>query len=174
MPFAAATCSASALAFTPRISSNVSRASPASGKSAPTLLAAPTSTLTAAVRSLRRSPVWLPAPASNCATSTSPSPAWKISFCTIPEGACANELESLFRHARARCPCRTPQFRGTVVSDLLAAADVRLHLRPRHVRQRLHAAFLQDPSAPRNHPHLHSPPRHPRSPHHSAPRLPPP
>src|SRR6266404_8952314 len=119
-----------------------------------------TCTPTVAVRWLPRSPISPPLPASNCATCTSPSPAWKISFCTIPEGACANELESLFRHARARCPCRTPQFRGTVVSDILAAADVRLHLRPRHGRQRLHAAFLQEPTASRNHGYLHGRHRH--------------
>src|SRR6266566_469169 len=121
---------------------------------------APISTPTAAVRSLRKSPVWPPALASNCATCTSPSPAWKISFCTIPEGACANELESFFRHARARCPCRPPQLRGALVSNVFAAADVRFHLWPRHGRQRLHAAFLQKPPATRNHGHLHGRHRH--------------
>src|SRR5205807_3478879 len=124
-------------------------------KCALTTATAPTSTPTAAVRSLRRSLPWLPAPASSCTTYTSPSPASRISFCTIPEGACANELESVSRHARARCARRPPQLRGAAVSNLLAAVDVRLHLWPRDGRQRLHAAFLQEPAAPGNHGHLH-------------------
>src|SRR5260370_18790288 len=101
---------------------------PASGKCAPPTATAPIFTPTAAVRSLRRSPVWPLALASNCATCISPSPAWKISFCTIPEGACANELESLFRHARARRSCRPPQLRGALLSTFFAAADARFHL----------------------------------------------
>src|SRR5258708_13434317 len=99
-------------------------------------------------------------PASSFATCTSPSPASKIFFCTTPEGACANELESFFRHAWARRSRRPPQFRGAALSNFLAAADVRLHLRPRHGRQRLHAAFLQEPTASGNHGYLHGRHRH--------------
>src|SRR5216684_4873398 len=121
---------------------------------------APICTLTAAVRWLPMSPVLPPPPASSCATCTSPSPAWKIFFSTIPEGACANELESLFCHARAGRSRRPPQLRGALVSDLFAAADVCVYLRPRDGRQRLHAAFLQKPPAPGDHGHLHGRYRH--------------
>src|SRR3989449_9180876 len=160
LPFPVATCCVSASAFIPRLYFSGSRAWSASGKSAPPTATAPTSTPIAAVRSSPKSPISPPLPASNCATCTSPSPASKISFCTTPEGVCANELESLFRHACARCPRRAPQFRGAALSNFLAASDVRLHLRPRHGRQRLHAAFLQEPPAPRNHGHLHGRHRH--------------
>src|SRR6266581_604367 len=121
---------------------------------------APICTPTAAARWLPMSPAWPQPPESSCATCISPSPAWKIFFCTIPEGACANELESFLRYACARRARRPPQLRGALVSNFPAAADVRLHLRPRDGRQRLHAAFLQKSPAPGNHGHLHGRHRH--------------
>src|SRR6267378_4810814 len=90
----------------------------------------PTFTLTAAARWFLRLRILPPAPLSNCATSISRNPAWRISSCTTPEGACANELEDFSSPAGARCSCRSPQLRSFAATDFLAADDVRVYLRP--------------------------------------------
>src|SRR5580700_5554831 len=94
---------------------------------------------TVAARSFLKSPAWLPVPARNCPTCIFPSQAWRIFSCTIPEGACAIELENFFRHAGTRRACGAQERDATSVSNFPAAAVVRLHLRTRHGRQRLHA-----------------------------------
>ena len=43
------------------------------------------------------------------ATCTSPNPVWRTCSCTTPEGACAIELENVWRHAGARRPCGAAQ-----------------------------------------------------------------
>ena len=58
-------------------------------------------------------------PAPNCATCTSPSPAWRSCSCTTPEGACAIELENFFRDAGARRPRGAPQCDPTLLQNLL-------------------------------------------------------
>jgi ABC-2 type transport system ATP-binding protein len=78
----------------------------------------------------------------NCPMSTSPSPAWKTFSSTIPEGACAIELENFWRYARARRPRGPAQCDSDFPPDLPAAPALCLHLRPRHGRQRLHASRL--------------------------------
>src|SRR5216684_54060 len=104
--------------------------------------AEPICTRIAEVRSSPKSPAWLRPRGWNCATCISPSPAWKIFFCTTPEGVCGNELEDFFCHAGARRSRRPPQLYGFDVSDILAASDVRVHLRPRDGSQRVHAGVL--------------------------------
>src|ERR1700732_395912 len=90
----------------------------------------PTYTLTAEARWSLRLPILPPALLSNCATSTSRNPAWRISFCTTPEGACANELEDVSSPAGARRSCPPPQLHSFAAADFLAADDVRVYLRP--------------------------------------------
>src|SRR5579859_6801912 len=121
---------------------NVCNRSPECVRCALLTRSAPTFTPTAEARSslkLRHSP--LP-PEPNFPTSIFPSPAWRTYFCTIPEGACAIELEMLWRHAGPRRPCGAPQCRSTFVPNFLAASSFRLHLRQGHGRQRLHACFV--------------------------------
>src|ERR1700728_3695235 len=115
------------------------------------MVMAPTFTPTAAARWFRKSPMPLSPPALNCATSTSPNPALRICFCTIPEGAFASELQDFPGHAWARRPGRSPQSHYFVAADLFAAADVRVHLRPRDGRERLHAPRVQKLAASRHH-----------------------
>src|SRR3954464_2679845 len=86
---------------------------------------------------------------------TSPSPAWKIYFFTIPEGACAIELENFWRPDSSRCSRRQAKCDPAVPADLPAAADVRLHLRTGNGSQRLHARVLQSVTAAWNHGHQH-------------------
>src|ERR1700730_1094492 len=111
----------------------------------------PTYTLTAEARWFLRSPILPPAPLSNCATSTSRNPAWRISSCTTPEGVCANELEDFSGPAGARCSGRSPQLRSFAAADFLAAHDVRVYLRPGDGEQRLHARCIQEPALARDH-----------------------
>ena len=58
-------------------------------------------------------------PGWNCTMFTSPSRAWRIYFCTTPEGACANELEDIFRHAGPRCAGGPAQRHGLMFQTFL-------------------------------------------------------
>src|SRR5215470_6521222 len=102
----------------------------------------PTSMPTGAGLSFPRLRLWLPARAQNSLTYTSPSRAWKICFCTIPEGVCAIELESFWRDAGPRRPCGAAECDSTLLSDVPATAAFRFHFRPRDGEQRLHAATV--------------------------------
>src|SRR5207253_4098802 len=102
----------------------------ASGKCGPAMTPLWISTRTAADRCFQRSPASLWRRVWSCAMSTSQSPAWRICFCTIREGVCGNELESLSRDAGARCARCSPQLYGVDVADFPAALDVCVHLRP--------------------------------------------
>src|SRR5467141_1434200 len=116
-----------------------------------TMTTPPTYTLTAEARWFPRLPILLPVPLSNCATFTSRNPAWRISSCTTPEGACANELEDFSSPAGARCSRRSPQLRSFAAPDLLAADDVRVYFRPGDGDERLHARRIQEPALARDH-----------------------
>src|SRR3981189_3287410 len=111
----------------------------------------PTYTLTAEARWFLRLPILPPALLLKCAMSTSRNPAWRISFCTTPEGACANELEDFSSPAGARCSWRSPQLRSFAAADFLAADDVRVYLRPGDGEQRLYARRVQEPALARDH-----------------------
>src|SRR5437588_1230091 len=110
-----------------------------------------TYTPTAEARWFPRLLILPPALLSNCAMSTSRNPAWKISSCTTPEGACANELEDVSSPAGARCSRRSPQLRSFAAPDFLAADDVRVYLRPGDGDERLHAHRIQEPALARDH-----------------------
>src|SRR6202140_4769212 len=116
----------------------------------------PTFNLTAEAARFPRLPILPPAPLSNCATSKPPNPAWRISFCTTPEGACANELEDFSSPAGARCSRRSPQLRSFAAADFLAADDVRVYLRPGDGVERLHARRIQEPALARDHGDQHA------------------
>src|SRR5579872_1345380 len=115
----------------------------------------PMCTLIVAARWFPRSPVSLRWLTRNCAMFTFPSPAWRICFCTTPEGACANELEDFSGPAGPRCACGSAQSDSVADADLFAADDVRFHLRPRHGEQRLHAGRVQKSPLARNHGYQH-------------------
>src|SRR5215831_12970508 len=78
---------------------------------------------------------------------TSRSQAWKTCFCTIPEGVCAIELESVWSNAGAGCARGTAECDSTVFSDVPAAAAFCIHLRARDGRKRLYASGVQEPAA---------------------------
>src|SRR5208282_4677045 len=112
---------------------------------------APIFTLTAAVHSFRTWRISRLRQTRSCATCTSPNRASKISFCTTPAGACANELQSFYSDAGSRRARRTQEYCRAAFPDVFAAADVRIYFWPRDGGQRLHAAFLQEPAAARHH-----------------------
>src|SRR5262249_19814196 len=87
--------------------------------------------------------------------STSPSPAWRTCSCTIPEGACANELEDVYGYAGARRARGAPQPDPHAVAKPAAAAHVRLHLRPCHDQRRDAAGEIQEHAAARDHGYEH-------------------
>src|SRR6266850_2644449 len=116
-----------------------------------TATVAQTCTPTVEARWFLRSPIWPPAPRSNCATCTSRSPAWRICSCITREGACANELEDFSGSAGARCTCRSPQLRSLAPADFLAADDVRFYLWSGDGEQRVYAPRLQEPAVAGNH-----------------------
>src|ERR1035438_3566302 len=111
----------------------------------------PTCTPIAVARWFQKSLTPRSRPASSCATSTSPRPASKTSFCTTPEGACASELQNFYGHAWARLPGGAPQPSYAAAANVFATADVRFYFRPRNGGQRLYARQLQKPPAARHH-----------------------
>src|SRR5271165_896238 len=109
------------------------------------------STPTAAVRSSLKSPAWLRVPERNCPTFTFPSLVWKICSFTIPEGACAIELENVFRHAGARRSRSASQRHAIISADLPAAVALCFHLRQGDGGKWLYACRVQKPPAPGDH-----------------------
>ncbi len=73
------------------------------GRFAPRMDRVPTSMPIEAALSFPKSRAWLRIHLRSCLTFTFLNQVWKISFCTIPEGACAIELENLCRDAGTRC-----------------------------------------------------------------------
>src|SRR5579864_8767545 len=106
---------------------------------------------TAAVPSFHRLRPWPRRATRNCPTSTFRNPVWKIFFYITPEGACAIELENVWRNAGARRPCGAAKCDSTAHANLPAAAAIRLHLRQGDGGQWLYASSLQEPAAPRHH-----------------------
>ena len=78
----------------------------------------------------------------SCLTFTFLNQVWKISFCTIPEGACAIELENLCRDAGTRCSRSATQRSSVVTANLPAALAVCFCFRPGDGRERLFAHGL--------------------------------
>src|SRR5437588_8216993 len=102
----------------------------------------------AVVRLFPNSRTWRQIWARICQTFTSPSQVWKISSCTIPEGACAIELENFWRDAGTRRPRSAAQWNSTFPADLPAAVALCFHFRQGDGWERLSAARVQKPSAP--------------------------
>src|ERR1043165_2445347 len=75
---------------------------------------------------------------------------WKHCFSITPEGACAIELENVFRHAAAGRACGPTQSAADADAEPAAAAAADIRIRPGPDHQRDDANDVQERAAARD------------------------